>query len=522
MFFAPCSVEIFVGSGMNKNTYSDIGDIPLSEKSSNSSKGQRSKRSFPDDGDAVKNMVHTGDSDSKTEQQPSRLMVLQKTPHTLITIAQPPGYEYINARGIDNRTGQEIISIIHLDKAVLDSKRAFKRSKKNTNTTVNSIIYLSGEIYRPSLIERILISTINVRVISIVTLLLLFLFPIFFFCTTGNLCYISDEGNPTEPSQVVWTNLDSSRDIAANVVWLHEADRVDREDFGSSDLLTVVRSYPITITVDGDSITANVLDETLEQALQKLNIDIFEEDIISVDMSYLLNEDDEVTIQRVTYVERQVEIHEIPFTRIARQSPLLSREKEEVLREGVNGSEEHYYLDRYVDDLLESNTLIEVVVLEPAIDELYLTGDPLAAASFFDGSKYCDVEIIDGIPDEYEDIIEDAICTAYSFGPNTFGASGMKLIQGFVATNPDIIPYGTLMYIASDRFTYGWAVAADCGTAMMEGYVDIDCYFETYTESVMFGKKLLTVYIIKQLTQTELEEYAANGMFYGRVPKYID
>ena len=55
-----------------------------------------------------------------------------------------------------------------------------------------------------------------------------------------------------------------------------------------------------------------------------------------------------------------------------------------------------------------------------------------------------------------------------------------------MAVNPNIIPYGTLMYITSDdgSFVYGYAYAADTGTAMMEGHAFVDLYYQTYQESV--------------------------------------
>ena len=58
---------------------------------------------------------------------------------------------------------------------------------------------------------------------------------------------------------------------------------------------------------------------------------------------------------------------------------------------------------------------------------------------------------------------------------------------------------------------------------MMAGYVDIDLFFETYTESALFGKHSMNVYVVKQLTQGELEQYAAvEGMFRNRVPATTD
>ena len=77
------------------------------------------------------------------------------------------------------------------------------------------------------------------------------------------------------------------------------------------------------------------------------------------------------------------------------------------------------------------------------------------------------------------------------------GASGLGLYYGTVAVNPNVIPYGTKMYIVSEdgRFVYGWAIATDTGTAMMEYPNYIDLFYETYTESVLNGRIAVNVYL---------------------------
>ena len=133
--------------------------------------------------------------------------------------------------------------------------------------------------------------------------------------------------------------------------------------------------------------------------------------------------------------------------------------------------------------------------------------------------------IIDGVPSEYTGMLERANCTAYTsnYG-NAYGAAGVGLFQGCVAVNPAVIPYGSLLYIGNpDGYVYGFAIAGDTGTAMLEGYTDIDCYFETYAESALFGRQYLNVYIIKQLTQTDLQAYCSvtnsgSALFRSRIP----
>ena len=63
------------------------------------------------------------------------------------------------------------------------------------------------------------------------------------------------------------------------------------------------------------------------------------------------------------------------------------------------------------------------------------------------------------------------------------GASGLGLYCGTVAVNPALIPYGTKLYIASTdgRFVYGYAIATDTGTSLLNGSCLVDLYYDTYT-----------------------------------------
>ena len=64
------------------------------------------------------------------------------------------------------------------------------------------------------------------------------------------------------------------------------------------------------------------------------------------------------------------------------------------------------------------------------------------------------------------------------------------------------------MYITSDdgRFVYGYAYAADTGTAMMNGSAFIDLYYETYEESVDNAVIPVTVYVLDDETAAKYKE----------------
>ena len=334
------------------------------------------------------------------------------------------------------------------------------------------------------------------------------------------LCYVYEND---KLCGIAFTNAEGNADaVAAAGIELLEADEVESASLGTTELLTIHRAVDITVSADGQTISHRVLNKTVAETLDELNIVLNEDDRVTPALETELGEGDSITVQRVTYETREA-YETVESVETEKLSPLISDGTTLRVDSGSRRDGEVYriYRDTYVDGVLESSEITYEKTTSPAWNGVTLKGDSDACMSTVDGSLYTDIKIVDNAPESYEKLIENGVCTAYSFSAGTYGASGMMMIQGFVAVNTNVIPYGSLLYITSPtgNFTYGWAIAADVGEAMMAGYVDIDLFFETYRESALFGKHRMNIYVVKQLTQSELEQYAANeGMFRSRVP----
>lgn len=70
-------------------------------------------------------------------------------------------------------------------------------------------------------------------------------------------------------------------------------------------------------------------------------------------------------------------------------------------------------------------------------------------------------------------------------------AMGIPATYGIVAVDPDVIPLGSRVYIPG----YGEALAADTGGAIY-GY-RIDLCMESYAEAMDFGRRTVTVFVLK-------------------------
>jgi uncharacterized protein YabE (DUF348 family) len=70
-------------------------------------------------------------------------------------------------------------------------------------------------------------------------------------------------------------------------------------------------------------------------------------------------------------------------------------------------------------------------------------------------------------------------------------STGVVPYHGIVAVDPDVIPYGTRMYIPG----YGFAVAGDCGGDINGNRIDL--YMDSYSDAIQWGRRDVTVYFLE-------------------------
>lgn len=258
--------------------------------------------------------------------------------------------------------------------------------------------------------------------------------------------------------------------------------------------IQITRSFPVTVKADGHNYNLFVTEGTVEDVLFDLNISYDSNDILIPDPGKTLEENEVITLQRVDYVSRSEEIT-IPFETETKPSPLLSNGRTITLQSGSEGSKTLSYEQRTVDGVVEEEKLVsEAVTKSPVTAKLLVGADvPVSPLDF-------GVETdANGIPLNYSRVLTDQVATGYNVRRSVVrGASGMKLSAGYVAVRADEIPYGTRMYITSadGSFVYGYAIAADTGVGLMQGLIDVDLYYDTYTESCLNGRQLVNIYIL--------------------------
>ncbi len=286
---------------------------------------------------------------------------------------------------------------------------------------------------------------------------------------------------------------------------LGENDRAVWTQTDDGEQLDILRAYTVPVTADGATQDVVTTGATTAELLAQAGLTWTEDDLLTPAADEAVPEGGSVTLQRVSYVDYSqnivvpTEIEEVPTSLFYKK-----QSKTVTMQEGSDGLDTVYYREIWIDGTLAATDEIgreTQIGMVPTLQKVYGEKVPV--------SQFVGPEIVDGAPVEgVAEVYTNQRSTGYSASATAKGASGRRLTYGTVAINPNIIPYGSLMYITSadGKFVYGYAYAADTGTALMQGSAFIDLYYETYDESVDSAVIPVTVYVLDDETAAKYKE----------------
>lgn len=278
------------------------------------------------------------------------------------------------------------------------------------------------------------------------------------------------------------------------------AGRYDQLDYTDQDRsaasITIYRAFPVAVMADGFAHRAEMVGGTVADLLAECEIVLEGEDYVEPALDTPVAEDMQAEVFRVAYSEESTRTEVGPEQVAAYTEQLYANDPNAYFRESNAGLYDVTYRHRHINGEVVSSeitALAAVIMPRPAGSTEFSPGIPCSRIAGYD-----DIPMgPDGRPSGgWSRVMEGANCTAYSSSGGR-GASGLGLYNGTVAVNPNVIPYGTRMWIesADGSFTYGFAIATDTGIAMMQSSNAIDLYFETNGECLRFGRRPLNVYI---------------------------
>lgn len=303
----------------------------------------------------------------------------------------------------------------------------------------------------------------------------------------------------------------------------------------------------ITVAADGKEQTVYAQPgSTVSEALDKAGIVLGEDDMMNIDADEKIKNGSVISVNRVKYV-RGTKVRSIDYKTIYRDDDSIPEGDEKVLVEGSEGEVIVELLAKMVDG---ERTDIEVVGKEvsvEAVDRVVLRGTMEVESSDAADADDEDEDENEASSEENEDeaqndndeeteeaeefsevtysapdtnavsmlevpswleLDENGIpknCTgqfygrscAYTAKPDAKMSTGREVFQGYVAVDPDMIPYGTELYIiADDGEVYGYAIAADTGYSVRAGKIIVDLFMNEYDDCIQWGSKNVTIYVL--------------------------
>lgn len=278
---------------------------------------------------------------------------------------------------------------------------------------------------------------------------------------------------------------------------LQYADEVKRHENNNDIYIDVLRAFPVLINYREEPSVVMLTGGTVEDALDKADIVLNENDVCSVPITTDVCKGMSVDVDEVTYSKKTV-YSSIEFDTSFEYSEDFPKGYEEIMVEGKDGTKQITTTYKYVNGEYRGESgKIESITDEP-VTQVVLKGTAQSQqvsniGNTTHSSGTGSGGVIEGL--SYSRVLTGS-ATAYTASAGALTATGVPAYVGGVAVNPDIIPYGSKLYIVADGYTYGYATAVDTGGALMSGSALVDLYMSTYDECINFGRRNVTVYVL--------------------------
>lgn len=254
----------------------------------------------------------------------------------------------------------------------------------------------------------------------------------------------------------------------------------------NKEVINIKRAVNVKVLVDGKELPIESAEDNVGLMLKAEKITLGSEDRVEPEKEAKLSDGMEIKIVRVETktVEEKIPIN---FNTVVKKSSSMPNNQRKTTQAGKNGEKKVTYSVVCENGKEVSRKVTSETVVSNPVDEIIFQGTyPLMPVNK------------NGETLSYSRVFK-ARATAYyavhGVG-STYTASGRKAVRnadGYstIAVDKSIIPLGTKLFVEG----YGFAVAADVGTAIVGNNIDV--YFNTYKEACNWAVRYVNVYVLK-------------------------
>lgn len=289
--------------------------------------------------------------------------------------------------------------------------------------------------------------------------------------------------------------------------------------------ITIQRMQVVNIVYGGNTLSVTTYGETVESLLNRLNFNLTGDDVLSESMSAMTYDGMTLTVKRSVSAEETYTVA-IPFETEYCYDASIAEGEQVVLTKGEEGQLQCKASVHYVDGQEISRTLISEEVISQPVNALIAIGTGVEMPDYppetlpteppteapTKPEPTPEAPPVEKMPIIGENTIttpegevltytkaEKFLATAYHNtdpGCTIYTSTGTLCRVGAIAVDPNVIPYGTRMYIVTNdgQYIYGIATAEDCGSAIKGKRVDL--YYNSVAECNRFGRRDCTIYFL--------------------------
>ena len=241
----------------------------------------------------------------------------------------------------------------------------------------------------------------------------------------------------------------------------------------------IIFNKEVVLVVDGQEIEVNSFQPNVQGVLEENKIDYDSNDIISEDLDTSLKNGMKIEVKQI---EKKLitETEQIPYDTVIKKDSTLLKGKTNILQKGKNGTKELIYEVVYQDGKLISKTLVDENIVKKSKDKIIKKGTKKNKTN----NKKND--------SNKNSLGKKMVVSATAYSSGNITATGTKPRWGTIAVDPNVIPYGTKVYIPQfDKYF----IAEDCGGGIKGNKIDIFMNSESQCNS--WGKRTIDIYIVK-------------------------
>lgn len=264
-------------------------------------------------------------------------------------------------------------------------------------------------------------------------------------------------------------------------------------------------TFPVYITVGDKTIETQAIESSVAQILKDAGYTVDEFDMVEPKLDTIISDTAYIDYTNIDYVTGSY-TEAIPCTVDTVYSSKMD-EGTKTLKAGVDGEQQVNYTVKIVNGVTVETVVDSTVTLSSPVNGTETIGTKKKSVAVTTSENVKTISTLqepftieldeNGNPVNFKKHIT-VQATAYTYTGNNC-STGVAPQPGYIAVNPNVIPYGTKMYIKSSdgSYIYGYAVAADTGGFIKSRPNNVDLFMSSKAACTAFGRRNVEIYILE-------------------------